>query len=67
MNELVIRIHMNNAAFADSVVGDSLPLEAARILRDIASDIDSGERPTLHHWEVVRDIKGNVCGKWTVK
>jgi hypothetical protein len=39
--------------------------EAARILRDIASDLEQYKRPIRDH-HLCSDIKGNVVGTWRV-
>lgn len=58
--KLTITIQMDNAAFEDSNAGP----EVARILRNLADDMDEGgslTSPGAH--ATLRDINGNTVGK----
>lgn len=53
MEEIIISIETVNAAFEEEP-----EREVARILRDLASKLENGQRP-----EFLRDINGNKVGK----
>ena len=57
LNRFVMDIRTDNAAFAD----DAAP-EVARILRDIASRLESGSTGAPVH-----DINGNRVGSWRLE
>lgn len=53
-----LAIRTDNAAFNDGV-----GVELARILREIAADLEKGNRRTFSgRFEVIRDINGNTVG-----
>jgi hypothetical protein len=53
--KLTITIEMDNAAF------DPRELEVARILREVAQQLDDGRQ--LDDWfPALRDVNGNLCG-----
>ena len=60
--EFIIRIALENAAFADGEEG----AELARILRKLADRIESaGEAPRC--FENIRDVNGNTVGQYAAK
>ena len=60
--KFIIRISMNNAAFADGSEG----AELVRILRNMADSIESeGEAPRC--FKNARDINGNIVGQYAAK
>ena len=60
--KFIIRIDLQNAAFADGNEG----AELARILRKMADSIESaGEAPRC--FEKVRDVNGNTVGQYAAK
>ena len=60
--KFIIRIDLENAAFADGDEG----AELARILRKMADSIESaGEAPRC--FENVRDVNGNTVGQYAAK
>lgn len=60
LNRLTLDIRTDNAAFQGDHEADST--ECARILRDIASKLDRGDRGGP-----VRDCNGNRVGSWTLE
>ena len=60
--ELVIRLDLDGAAFEDTLNG----IEVARILRDLASELDDSQIGPSPDGETVgddlADINGNTCG-----
>lgn len=60
--KFILRISMENAAFADGSEGTEL----ARILRKVADSIENtGEAPRC--FENVRDSNGNTVGQYAAK
>ena len=60
--KFIIRINLENAAFADGNEG----AELARILRKLADSIESaGEAPRC--FEKVRDVNGNTVGHYVAE
>ena len=57
---LILKMQMDNAAFGESNM-EALQ-ESARILREIADDMESGN-PCGR----CRDVNGNTIGEWTVR
>lgn len=55
----IIKIQMDNAAFAD---GDNAPYELARILREAADRLDDGDISGFS----LRDANGNTVGELKV-
>lgn len=53
---LTVRVELENAAFEDN------PEEAARILREMAGDVEQGYGAA----RIYRDINGNTCGAWKI-
>ena len=56
--KLKIEITMDNDAFEPDN-----GTEAARILRDLADEIDGATYPVANWVKPLRDINGNECGK----
>ena len=52
-----IRIELGNAAFSDPEEGHYEPFEVARILRQVASRVEDGEKDGA-----LRDVNGNKVG-----
>lgn len=55
---LDIQLEGDHAAFADG----NAHRETARILREIADEIETGNNTGLY--QTVRDVNGNRCGAW---
>lgn len=63
MSEFQVTIRTDNAAFVD----DDGPYEVARILRDIADQIEVSGRLSRFHTVSIRDINGDRVGGYKHK
>lgn len=56
-----LKVGTDNAAF------DEGHNELARILREIANDLDNLNRDPWPRVDTIRDINGNIVGEWSLK
>lgn len=61
----VLRINCDGAAFCDQDGNEDAALELARILRNVASDLEGGK--SFGYFSSIRDMNGNTCGAVAMK